>query len=224
MLYLTIGKKIMQYCHCSFVDHRMTRITAYAFLLGKYTVSLTRIKWKESNQPSGRFVRDSMGVFQQRKHSRVLRGIHINSTERIFLHMTYNVHVQFKKFMKRFMRYHSRKSFVHPIFWVYSNHFTLEVLNTKIYTNSFVEHWFLRSLRKFSNPQHHNLHHVTQRLIVLYRSSVSCESKQYSAHLCTYWSFGFTVVTLLLKLQTQSITFLQLHNSCVYWNRVDLES
>ena len=32
MLSLIIGKnKIMQYCHCSFVDHRMTQITAYSY-------------------------------------------------------------------------------------------------------------------------------------------------------------------------------------------------
>ena len=32
MLSLIIGKKkIMQYCHCSFVDPRVTRITAYTY-------------------------------------------------------------------------------------------------------------------------------------------------------------------------------------------------
>jgi hypothetical protein len=32
MLPLIIGKnKIMQYCHCSFVDHRMTQITPYSY-------------------------------------------------------------------------------------------------------------------------------------------------------------------------------------------------
>jgi hypothetical protein len=44
MLSLIIGKKkIMQYCHCRFVDHRMTPTTAYTYNKG----SLRRLPIRE---------------------------------------------------------------------------------------------------------------------------------------------------------------------------------